>query len=92
VVTGSSQLVGSLLGGKLLALVDPRIVFAASGGLRIAVALLLVRLLPRGRPGVRIRPEFRVTGFRAGTGMAQRPVLESDVEGAGGVESEPRPG
>jgi MFS family permease len=92
VVTGSSQLVGSLLGGKLLALVDPRIVFAASGGLRIAVALLLVRLLPRGRPGVRIRPEFRVTGFRAGTGMAQRPVLESDVEGAGGAESEPRPG
>jgi len=79
VVTGSSQLAGSLIGGKLLALLDPRVVFAGSGALRIGLALLLLRLVPSAaRAGARIKPAFRVVGFRAGTGMAQRPVEEAE--------------
>jgi len=81
VVTGSAQLVGGLLGSALIArLGDPRSVFALSGGLRIAVVVLLIWLLPRSaRSARRVHPQFRVAGFRAGTGMAQRPVEESDA-------------
>lgn len=82
VVTGSAQLAGSLLGGALLqSTTDTRAVFGLSGALRIAAVVLLVRLLPRS-PLIarRSRPQFRIAGFRAGTGMAQRPV-EGSGEG-----------
>jgi MFS family permease len=91
VVTGCAQLGGALIGGGLLGLLDPRAVFGLSGGLRITVALLLIRLAPAGARAIgRVRPAFRVAGFRAGTGMAQRPVEESDVASEPVSSSEPR--
>lgn len=81
VVTGSGQLVGGLIGSALLAsALDPRAIFAVSSGLRIGVVLLLIWLLPRRAIGVlRPQPQFRIAGFRPGTGMARRPVEETDV-------------
>lgn len=79
--TGAAQLLGSLVGGALLAAaVDPRVVFATSSVLRVGAMLLLIRLLPRRDTGApRARPAFRVTGIRPGAGMAQRPVEESGL-------------
>jgi hypothetical protein len=64
--------------------------FALSGVGRIAAALCLLRLLPRGTaviPGV--RPLLRLAGFRPWGGVAYRPVEEprAGVEPAGGNES-----
>jgi MFS family permease len=81
VVSGCAQLAGGLVGGALLShALDARAVFGLSSGLRLGVVLLMIRLLPRREPGTpRTRPLFRVSGFRAGTGMAQRPIEESEV-------------
>ena len=83
VVTGSAQLLGGLLGGLLLArAVDPRSVFALSGALRLGIVVLLIRMLPRtARDHRTTRAQFRVAGFRAGSGLVQRPIdpLVSDT-------------
>lgn len=76
IVSGSAQLIGGLLGALVLSAAgDARSVFALSGVLRLAVVGLLIALLPRaaGRPE-RPRPVFRVSGFRPGPGLSQRPI------------------
>lgn len=76
--TGGGQLVGSLAGGALLAvLVDPRAVFAASTGARllavVAVGLLVAAALRHARLGRR-RLLLRVIGLRPGGGLIHRPM------------------
>lgn len=91
IVSGAAQLLGSLAGASLLeARLPERGLFALSGVGRIAAALCLLRLLPRGTaviPGV--RPLLRLAGFRPWGGVAYRPVEESGagVEPAGENES-----
>ena len=82
VVTGVAQLAGGLLGSLLLTVVDTRGLFAISGGLRLLVVVLLLRLVPRGVGTlVRTAPALRLAGFRPGTGMAQRPVAAYRTRG-----------
>lgn len=74
-LVGSAQLVGGLAGGALLAAsIDPRAVFSLGAGLRIAAVLLMLRYLPA--TAQRVRPQFRITGFRPGIGLALRPIAE----------------
>jgi len=97
VVTGSSQLLGGLLGGQLIShALEPRAVFGVSSAARLGVVLLIIRLLPRRETGARReprarRPLFRVTGFRPGTGLSQRPIQESVVGEPGGGDGDVEP-
>lgn len=76
--TGGGQLAGSLAGGALLAvLIDPRALFAASTGARLAavvvVGLLVAAALRHARLGRR-RLLLRVIGLRPGGGVIHRPM------------------
>lgn len=78
-VSGVAQLAGGLIGSAVLATaVDTRAIFALSSALRIAVVLTLLRLIPRrARDVAGPRPALRLAGFRAGSGVAHRPIAES---------------
>jgi len=80
-VSGSAQLTGGLIGSLLFSTeFGARAIFALSSGLRIAVVLLLIRFLLHSTPVVRrTRPLFRITGFRPGAGVSQRPIEESEA-------------
>ena len=77
-VSGSAQLLGGLIGSLLLsAEFGARGVFALSSAMRIVVVVALIRFLLQSAPPVRRpRPQFRIIGFRPGTGLAQRPIEE----------------
>ena len=72
---------GGLIGSLLFSTeFGARAIFALSSGLRIAVVLLLIRFLLHSTPVVRrTRPLFRITGFRPGAGVSQRPIEESEA-------------
>ena len=79
VLTGFAQLLGSLLGGWLLAAVDRRfaVLFIVSAASRLAVALTAPRVIPSqiGARGIGRRRLFlRLLGFRASGGMESRPM------------------
>jgi MFS family permease len=78
-LTGFAQLLGSLLGGWLLAAVDRRfaVLFIVSAAARLAVALTAPRVIPSqiGARGIGRRRLFlRLLGFRASGGMESRPM------------------
>ena len=78
-LTGFAQLLGSLLGGWLLAAVDRRfaVLFIVSAASRLAIAMTAPRWIPAqiGARGIGRRRLFlRLLGFRASGGMESRPM------------------
>lgn len=88
VLNGTAQLLGGLGGAAILVLAGPdfRVVFAASLGARLLVAVLVPRLVPRapgGEPIGRRALLLRVVGFRAHGGLVHRPIGDGAAPSSG---------